>query len=242
MKRYVVGLVVAALSSGAALAVVLIFLNPYSAGWLGVTLMLVSAFFLVASVFTLIGFTIRVLRSRKEIVYAHLATAFRQGLLLAILVVGALLLQVYRIFNIWSALLFVAAVVLVELAFASHTSSLERRGPGPLHPLNPNNPNRKLNDINSKSKTPQAEPWKTRFLTKNQENLKLEPVQKAEPVKVETQLEEPKKPVEPEPATPPEPTPEPVPVEIKPVKLKTKVRRIPVRSMDGPRPPSTSKS
>ena len=152
MKRYVVGLLVAAASSAAALAVVLIFLNPYTAGWIGVTLLLVSVFFLVASVFTLIGFTIRVFRSRKEIVYAHLATAFRQGLLLALIVVGSLLLQVFHIFNIWSALLFVAAVVLIELAFASHTASLERRGRGPLHPLNPNN---KLSDISSR---PQAEP------------------------------------------------------------------------------------
>ncbi|MFO0705112.1 MAG: hypothetical protein U0517_04125 [Candidatus Andersenbacteria bacterium] len=224
MKRYVVGLVVAAVTSGAALAVVLVFLNPYSAGWLGVTLLLVSVFFMAASVFTLIGFTLRVLRSRKEIVYAHLTTAFRQGLLLAVLVDGMLLLQVYRIFNIWSALLFVAAVVLIELAFASHTSSLERRERGPLHPLNPNHPNRKLNDINAKSPTPQAEPWKTRFLTKKQESPKL-----AEPAKLEPPTSEPKldQPVE------------PVPVEIKP---KVKVRRIPVRSLDGPHPPSTSKN
>src|SRR3989338_7547543 len=104
MKRYVLGLVVAALMSGAALAVVLFFLNPFSANWIGVTLLLTSAYFLVASIFTLIGFILRVLKSRKEVVYAHLATSLRQGLLLALIVVGSLLLQVYRIFNIWSAL------------------------------------------------------------------------------------------------------------------------------------------
>ncbi|MDP2587226.1 MAG: hypothetical protein Q8P33_00430 [bacterium] len=171
MKRYVIGLTVAALSSGAALAVILVFLNPNTAKWLGVSLLLVSAFFLVASVFTLIGFTIRVLRSRKEVIYAHLATAFRQGLLLAVVVVGSLLLQIYRIFNIWSALLFVAAVVLVELAFQSHSSSMQLRQSRalPSQTLDQG----KVRDITTK---PQAQPWKTRFPTKNdQAKLKTEP-------------------------------------------------------------------
>lgn len=127
MKRYVIGLLAAAVMSAAALAVVIYFLNPFSTSWLGPTLFLTSLYFLVASLTTLVGFVLRVLRSRKEVIFAHLSTAFRQGLLLSLVLVGSLVLQTYRIFNIWSALLFVAAVVLVELAFQSHASTVQLR-------------------------------------------------------------------------------------------------------------------
>ena len=138
MKRYVIGLLVATVMSAAALAGVIVFLNPFATGWLGPTLFLASLYFLVASFVTLLGFVVRVLRSRKEVIFAHLNTSFRQGLLLALVFVGSLVLQVYRIFNIWSALLFVAAVVLVELAFQSHASTIRLREqlpgqfPGPV--------------------------------------------------------------------------------------------------------------
>lgn len=179
MKRYVLGLVVAALMSGAALAVVLLFLNPFTSNWIGVTLLLISTFFLVASIFTLIGFTLRVIRARKEVVYAHLATALRQGLLLAIIVVGSLLLQVYRIFNIWSALLFVAAVVLVELAFQSHTSGTQLREASRLPLDSARGPKtRRMNPptaplLSDIAPTRSPEPWHTRF----QKNVQLNQTQ-----------------------------------------------------------------
>jgi hypothetical protein len=127
MKRYVFGLVIATVLSAAALAGVLLFLNPFTTGWVGLALLATSAYFLLASLTTLVGFTIRVVKGRGEVIYAHLGTAFRQGLLLSLVVVGSLLLQAYRIFNIWSALLFIAAVVLVELAVQSHTSGISLR-------------------------------------------------------------------------------------------------------------------
>lgn len=164
MKRYILGLVVAILSSGAALAVVVVFLNPYTSEWLGIALLLTSIFFLISSIFTLIGFVIRVARSRKEVIFAHLSTSFRQGLLLGLIVVGSLLLQVFRIFNIWSALLFVAAVVLIELAFQSHTSTMEIRNSQRLPDTRPE-PNNRLSDISSKTK---PEPWQNRFPEKKQ--------------------------------------------------------------------------
>lgn len=164
MKRYVIGLVVAALCSGAALGLVIIFINPFSAGAVGVSLILISIFFFVASLFTMLGFILRVLRSRKEVVYAHLATSFRQGLLLAIIVVGSLLLQVFRIFNIFSALLFVAAVVLIELAFQSHTSNVELRNSQRIPDVNLDT-KKQLADITSKHK---PEPWRKHIPEKTQ--------------------------------------------------------------------------
>ena len=84
MVRYVIGLIVAAGTSAAALVVVLLFLNPYSAGWLGLTILAASLYFLTVSLFTLFGFAARVWRSGREVIYAHLGTSFRQGLLLGV--------------------------------------------------------------------------------------------------------------------------------------------------------------
>lgn len=170
MARYVLGLIVAAATSAVALSVVLLFLNPFSAGWVGLTILALSLYFLTVSLFTLLGFTTRVWRSGREIIYAHLGTSFRQGLLLGIVVVGSLLLQAFRLFNVWSAVLFVVAVVLVELAFQSHANDVDlkltERDSSRGKPLDPSK--RALDDIKPKhipvtTPTNQPEPWQHRF-------------------------------------------------------------------------------
>ncbi|MFO0702711.1 MAG: hypothetical protein U0514_02430 [Candidatus Andersenbacteria bacterium] len=170
MARYVAGLIIAAATSAVALAVVLLFLNPLTAGWLGLTILAASLYFLTVSLFTLLGFTARVWRSGREIIYAHLGTAFRQGLLLGVVVVGSLLLQAFRIFNIWSAVLFVVAVVLVELAFQSHANDVATR----LHDAaaKPLDPRRAISDIKPKhipvtDGTAVPQPWQHRFPEKS---------------------------------------------------------------------------
>jgi len=172
MARYVLGLIVAAATSAVALSVVLLFLNPYSAGWLGLTILALSLYFLTVSLFTLLGFTARVWRSGREIIYAHLGTSFRQGLLLGIVVVGSLLLQAFRLFNVWSAVLFVVAVVLVELAFLSHANDVDLKlTERDLRGKPLDGSKRALDDIKPKhipvtTPTNQPEPWQHRFRQK----------------------------------------------------------------------------
>jgi len=166
MKRYVLGLTVTAVFSGASLAFVLLYLNPLTTGWVGLLLLALSLFFLVVSLVTLIGFVLRVWRSGKEVIYANLSTALRQGLLLGVVIVGSLILQTFRIFNVWSAMLFVAAVVLVELAFKSTDNRKARTSRYIPEPLDPN---RAVRDITKKnSNQPDSEPWQHRFQKKNQ--------------------------------------------------------------------------
>ena len=75
--------------------------------------------------------------------------------------VGSLLLQAFRLFNIWSAVLFVVAVVLVELAFLSHANDVELRAR--REATKPLDPKRALSDIRPKVAAKTQEPWQHRF-------------------------------------------------------------------------------
>ncbi len=157
MKSYVVGLLVSAAASAVAFVFVLLFLNPNTSAPLSTVLLMTSLYIFITSMATLLGFVVRVWLSRNEIIFAHLGTAFRQGLLLGLVLVGSLVLQLFRIFNIWSGLLFVAGVILIELAFQSHAGQAFMRGGAS------NQKRRQVTDVVRKPKT---EPWQTRISQK----------------------------------------------------------------------------
>lgn len=127
MKKYVIGLLVSAIASITAFGFVIVFLNPRLTGPVGPVLLLSALYIFLTSIVTLIGFVLRVWLSGNEIIFAHLGTAFRQGLLISLVLVGSLVLQLFRIFNIWSGLLFVIAIVLTELAFQSSVGRSQKR-------------------------------------------------------------------------------------------------------------------
>ena len=56
---------------------------------------------------------------KDEMHIANVALSFRQGILLALLAVGLLILQSFRMLVWWDALLVVAGVFLIELYFLS---------------------------------------------------------------------------------------------------------------------------
>ncbi len=157
MKKYVAGLLISAIASAGAFGVVIVFINPVISGWLGPTLLLSALYIFMTSLTTLLGFIFRVWRSRNEIIYANLAISFRQGLLLSLVLVGSLVLQLFKIFNIWSGVLFVVAVILIELAFQSQ-STRPNRSKSPVKKKR-----RQVQDVVPKNK---QEPWQIKIQQK----------------------------------------------------------------------------
>lgn len=76
-----------------------------------------SIFLFVMGIASFIGFGIRVLLSKREVIYQHLVPAVRQGTLIGLACIGLLFLQSLRVLSVVDAAAFIVAIFLLELFF-----------------------------------------------------------------------------------------------------------------------------
>lgn len=103
---------------------ILFYINPATAGSIGLTLFYLALFFALAGTFTLLGFFVRVWFTKEPVIYRHVGIAVRQSVLFSILVVGSLMLQGNLLYSWWSAALLLAALAILELFFLSRKPPL----------------------------------------------------------------------------------------------------------------------
>lgn len=98
-------------------AVVVTTVEPDTAGHVGEAFFLGSLFLALTGTLTLLGVTGR-LRRGSKLPATYLGSAFRQGFLISVGVIGALLLQRIVMLEWWSILLLVLILFLLDLALA----------------------------------------------------------------------------------------------------------------------------
>lgn len=111
------------LTAAATFFLVLFSVDPITAGILGFSLFYFSLFLAVAGAVSILGFIVRVLSHRDEILSRLVLLSFRQAVMLAALTVGALALHSQGLLSWWNSILLVAAVTITEFFFVS----LERK-------------------------------------------------------------------------------------------------------------------
>ncbi|MFC1640508.1 hypothetical protein ACFL2D_00505 [Patescibacteria group bacterium] len=121
LHQYIIGMFISTLLVWGAWILILFSVDPGASGFIGPLIFYISLFFAVVGSFTLVGFYLRVWFSRNEVIYQHATTSFRQGILLSVAFVGVLILQSFHFLTWWSILLFVLAVVILELFFVSQS-------------------------------------------------------------------------------------------------------------------------
>jgi len=114
------GLVLSTLLAGACLAAILIYFDPTISGPLIFILFYLSLLIASTGIFTLIGLFIRRISQGRRFpllpsrAIRQLEVSFRQGLLLAIILIAALILQSQRILAWWHLIILVSLVGLAE--------------------------------------------------------------------------------------------------------------------------------
>lgn len=69
------------------------------------------------SLFGIVGFYLKIWASRREVIFAHIAPTLRQSALVGLALTGLLFLFQIKVLNWWVAILFILAVLLIELFF-----------------------------------------------------------------------------------------------------------------------------
>ncbi len=120
LRQYLSVMIVGTVIAGATLALMIILVNPDQAGPVSVAALLVAIMLCVTGVLSVIGVVARVhVLRRPGVVSRQVRTSFRQGALLAVLVVLALLLSHLRLFAWWNIMLALGALGVAEYFFLS---------------------------------------------------------------------------------------------------------------------------
>lgn len=101
--------------SGLGLALVLWKLDPYENPGIGLPLFFFSFFFFLAGLFALLLFLLKKWQSSNQVYIKHVLISLRQGILLSTCTTLSAGLLVLGLLRIWSGLLLVVLMVLLEL-------------------------------------------------------------------------------------------------------------------------------
>ena len=89
--------------------------NPEQAGFFGFLFFYCSLFLALAGTFSVIGFLVKkIILKNDQIVFHHVKSTFRQGLLIAGIIISGLLLLHLDLFAWWSAILLILIFTTVE--------------------------------------------------------------------------------------------------------------------------------
>ena len=119
LKSYIWGIRIITLISLVALGAVVYYIDPENSSLIGILLFYLVAFFVLSGIFNLILIFLRRKLLGNEMAVKNIDLSFRQGILLAVMIIAIMILQSYQMLIWWDALLVVAGVFLVELYFLS---------------------------------------------------------------------------------------------------------------------------
>ena len=117
LKSYLWGLRIGTLFSFLAWGLVFFYVDPQKSGLAGQFIFYLSFFLALSGIFILMLTFARRKSKREELAFAEVGISFREGMLLAFLVIVLLVLQSFRILVWWDGLLAVAGIFLIELYF-----------------------------------------------------------------------------------------------------------------------------
>jgi len=118
-NRYVLALVIAALVSVTSLYLVLSRLSPMEDETLALVLFIVSLFFAAASVFSLLGYALRLTFYSHELFLNHFNVSLRQGIIIALSISALIGFQIMRTLTWWNGLVMVFIGFLMEIYFVA---------------------------------------------------------------------------------------------------------------------------
>lgn len=119
LRDYVIVMGIGTAAAWLAFAVVVVSIDPVRAGWLGLAFFYLTLGLSAIGTLSIGGAAVRVRVHPGDMPSRQVAMAFRQAVLLSVLLIVSLVLLSAGFFRFWTAILLVLAFATVELAFLS---------------------------------------------------------------------------------------------------------------------------
>lgn len=117
--HYMMMMSAGALLSWGAWLYVIMTVNPFDNGFVGIFLFYVSLTFSVAGTFAVVGYFVRTFIFKKEIAFQRVLISFRQAFFFALLVDGFLILQSQRLLTWYNLAFLILGLTLAEFFMIS---------------------------------------------------------------------------------------------------------------------------
>lgn len=123
LRLYLIIMTLVSLCAWIAWFIVIHAIDPTKSGFLGFLLFFVTLGISFLSTVTLFGTLVRVWFKKDQVVYRHVVRSLRQGLILTVLFLAALILAGLSLLVWWAIFLLVLIAVVLELIFLGPTES-----------------------------------------------------------------------------------------------------------------------
>ena len=130
VRTFIISSLAATIIGGAAWAATVTQLSPDAAGPIGLALLFLSLFILVAGIGSLLGYLVRRFFMPKQFPAYAVKTSIRQGVIVAVFLSLLLFLQLLRLYSWWIAVIVVAVFLSFELLFLSYDHAHHRSKAG----------------------------------------------------------------------------------------------------------------
>ena len=126
LRYFLISMTIATLVAYLVFVSVLYYFDPYQSGIMALVFFYVSLILALIGTFTLLGFIIRHFFTPTQIVFRDVATSFRQGILLSILIIMTLYLQQIDALSATSVVVVIIILTIIEILFINHSSQSNR--------------------------------------------------------------------------------------------------------------------
>ena len=120
LRSYLIIMILGAIICWGAFAYVLFTVNPESTNWVGFTLFYSALFLALSGTIAILGFVIRFVALKNELVFNSVKNAFRQSFLFAFAAISILFLLANNYFSWANLILVVVGLSVLELFLLSY--------------------------------------------------------------------------------------------------------------------------
>lgn len=120
LKQYLILMSASAIFCWLIWILTLFYIDPTSAGILGLVFFYLSLFLALAGSLSVLGLISRAKFGKEEPIFKTVATSFRQAAMLGLLVVASLILKSKDILTWWNMVFLILAVTVLEFFFISY--------------------------------------------------------------------------------------------------------------------------
>jgi len=120
LKTYLTIMLLGTAICWAAWVVVINSIDPETTNLVGLLLFYASLFLAIVGASAILGFLVRFILLRQELVFRQVVRAFRQSFLFAAVIVASLILQSFQLFTWYNALFLIIGLTVLEFFLISY--------------------------------------------------------------------------------------------------------------------------
>jgi signal transduction histidine kinase len=129
LRTYLALMTVATLIAWLGFGIVVLTIDPTTTNWLGIGLFYITLLVCLMGTAAIIGFVVRFLFLRHELIARSVVVAFRQGFLVALLVTIILFFLAHNLFNTLNVILVILGLTALEFLLLSLESDRSKVNP-----------------------------------------------------------------------------------------------------------------